>query len=247
MFYERTMGWCVVAIVLTASGGVRAATIQIPKDFPTIQAGIDAAVAGDEVVVAPGTYVENINFLGKAITVRSSNPNDAAVVLSTIIDGGGSGTVVLCTSGEGSDTVLSGFVVTGGVASFGSGGGMANFDSSPTVTNCSFIENTAVRGGGMANVNSSPTVTNCSFTGNTADFGGGIFNNVHRPTVTNTEFCINTPDAIDGPFTDGGGNSLEYCGPPIPAPETCPADLDGDDAVDFDDVLAVLTAWGPCP
>ncbi len=107
MFYERTMGWCVVAIVLTASGVVRAATIQIPKDFPTIQAGIDAAVDGDEVVVAPGTYVENIDFFGKAITVRSTDPNDAGVVLNTIIDGGGAGSVVIdadrCGPGGGRD------------------------------------------------------------------------------------------------------------------------------------------------
>ncbi len=94
---------------------------------------------------------------------------------------------------------------------------------------------------------SNPTVTNCTFSTNTAFDGGGMFNGDGSPTVANTGFCSNTPDAIDGSYTDGGGNSLEFCGPPIQAPETCPADLDGDDAVDFDDLLAVLTAWGPCP
>jgi hypothetical protein len=49
-----------------------ASTINVPADQPTIQSAINAASNGDTVVVAPGTYTENINFLGKAITVESS-------------------------------------------------------------------------------------------------------------------------------------------------------------------------------
>ncbi|MGE5303950.1 MAG: hypothetical protein ACM3TN_11595, partial [Alphaproteobacteria bacterium] len=50
---------------------VQAATIHVPADQPTIQAAINSAVNSDTVLVAPGTYVENINFRGKAITVIS--------------------------------------------------------------------------------------------------------------------------------------------------------------------------------
>jgi hypothetical protein len=57
-------------------------TINVPADQPTIQAAINAATTGATVLVAPGTYYENINFLGKYITVTSSG--GAAV---TIIDG----------------------------------------------------------------------------------------------------------------------------------------------------------------
>lgn len=45
--------------------------IHVPTDAPTIQACIDAAVNGDECVVAPGTYNELINFNGKAIILRT--------------------------------------------------------------------------------------------------------------------------------------------------------------------------------
>ncbi len=115
----------------------------------------------DEIVVAEGEYFENINFLGKAVTLRSTDPNDPVVVVNTIINGGGVGSVVTCISGEWPNTVLSGFTITGG-----NGGGMYNLSSSPTVTNCTFSGNTASSGGGMFNANSSPTVTNCTFSGN---------------------------------------------------------------------------------
>jgi len=101
--------------------------------------------------------------------------------------------------------------------------------------------------GGQA---ASPTVTNCSFSGNTASFaGGGMFGNVPaNPTVTNTGFCDNTPDAIDGTINDGGGNSLLYCPPPIPKPDPCPTDINGDGVTNVLDLIDLLLAFGQaCP
>ena len=80
----------------------------------TIQAAIgpvgSGAGNGDEIIVAPGSYNECINFNGKAITLRSSDGADV-----TTIDGTGlSCSLVKCENGEGSDTVLEGFTITGG-------------------------------------------------------------------------------------------------------------------------------------
>ena len=70
--------------------------INVPADQPTIQAGIDAAVDADTVLVQPGTYVENINYNGKNITVASLflTTQDTTYISQTIIDGNQTGSVV---------------------------------------------------------------------------------------------------------------------------------------------------------
>ena len=199
---------CSLVMAIAAFSGAAAADIiNVPGDFPTIQEAIDAAMDGDEVVVQPGTYNETINFLGKAITVRSSNGPQV-----TIIDAQQTGTVVTCNNGEGPDTVLDGFTVTGGEPS-----GMRNVISSPTVTNCTFSGNTAFGGGGdgggMFNVQSNPMVTNCTFSGNSADDrGGGVYNLVSSSTVTNCAFSGNTADFGGGMFNDFVANpTVTHC------------------------------------
>ena len=171
----------------------------------TIQAAIDAAINGDVVIVAQSEYFESINFNGKAITVRSLVPTDPGVVMNTIINGNDALHVVTCDTGEGPDSVLSGFVITGGNANGGTpddqGGGMFNDGSSPAVNNCSFIGNMASgMGGGMINRNGSPTVTNCSFIGNTANGtgGGGMCNLGDSSPVTNCTFSGNVAAGGNG-------------------------------------------------
>jgi len=77
---------------------------------------------------------------------------------------------------------------------------MFNFDSSPTLTNCTFSGNTGFLGGGMTNfVGSSPSVTGSTFSGNSALLhGGGMFNLQSSPTVTNCMFDGNSADFAGG-------------------------------------------------
>jgi parallel beta-helix repeat protein len=164
----------------------------------SIQAVIDDANDGDKIWVAPGTYNEAIDFKGKAVRLRSYGGPEV-----TTIDGTGNYHVVKCESGEDANTVLEGFTITGGNAngtdSNSNGGGMYNYESSPTVTDCTFTNNTAsLDGGGMYNDGgiysngNSPTVTGCNFNRNSADDGGGMYNDNSSPTVTNCTFSGNT-------------------------------------------------------
>ena len=95
--------------------------INVPADFPTIQEGINAASDGDTVLIAEDTYLENINFTGKAITVASNFiiDGDTSHIRNTIIDGSQPddpdlGSVVTFNSEEDTTSILCGFTVTGG-------------------------------------------------------------------------------------------------------------------------------------
>ena len=136
-----------MAISLSCVRAAEAATINVPADQSTLQQAITAASNGDTVLVAPGTYHENINFLGKAITVASTGGPSV-----TTIDGGGTESVVTFSSGEANSSVLEGFTITNGNASvynLYSGGGIAIFYASPTIKNNVITNNAACSGGGI--------------------------------------------------------------------------------------------------
>jgi hypothetical protein len=129
-----------------------AATIRVPADAATIQRAIDSAVAGDTVLVSPGTYVENITFRGKAITVASEQGPEL-----TIIDGNRAGSVVTFDSGETRNAVLEGFTVRNGANSF-SGGGVLIRNSAPSIIGNWIVGNGACSGAGINSYFSSPLI-----------------------------------------------------------------------------------------
>ncbi len=95
-------------------------TINIPNDIDSLQTAIDLAPDGSIIIVAPGTYTENIDFHGKVITIQSTDPNDPDIVSSTIIDGNETGPVITFDSGETNAACLRGFTITNGRANYGS-------------------------------------------------------------------------------------------------------------------------------
>jgi len=78
-----------MGILFLCSGALSATIINIPSEYLTIQQGIDASLVADTVLVQPGTYIENINYNGKNITVASLflTSADTSYISQTIIDG----------------------------------------------------------------------------------------------------------------------------------------------------------------
>ncbi len=153
-----------------------ATIINIPADQPTIQEGINIAVNGDTVLVQPGTYFENIDFIGKGVTVGSLflTTQDTSYITQTIIDGNQLIFCVTFSSGEDSSSVLSGLTITNG--NFINGGGIFCIgNSSPSLLNLIVTENNGDNGGGIScNMNSNPLIKNVVITNNTAHGAGGI-------------------------------------------------------------------------
>jgi len=90
-----------VFLLIICSATVQARVIHVPADSSTIQGGINGASNGDTVMVHPGTYYEHdIDFLGKAITVTGTDPEDSAVVASTVVDADSLGSIFVFQSGE---------------------------------------------------------------------------------------------------------------------------------------------------
>ena len=147
--------------------------------------------------------------------VDHNDTTDANGVTTTIV--GGNAYHVVRSTNNHNTAILDGFTITGGNANGSypdnNGGGMFNFSSSPTVTNCTFSGNTASTGGGMFNDSSSPTLTNCTFSGNTASAGGGMYNYFSSsPTLTNCTFSGNTASTTGGGmFNDSSSFTLTNC------------------------------------
>lgn len=184
-----------VSICFTlACGSLFGATWFVPDDFPTIQDAIDAALAGDAIIVRPGHYPENIDFLGKAVSLLSEEGPEV-----TTIDGNQAGSVVVFQGGEGPDTVLSGFTITNGQAY--SGGGIYCIGSSPEITNNIIIGNSAdYSGGGICcEGGSSPEIAGNRITENTTpQFGAGMLTDQSTPAIVSNTFTLNKSSTSAG-------------------------------------------------
>ncbi|MFB3908570.1 MAG: right-handed parallel beta-helix repeat-containing protein [Candidatus Eisenbacteria bacterium] len=212
-------------VLPVASPGVASGTIlNVPESYPTISQAIDFAAEGDTVLVAPGTYYENLQFRGVDIVLLSSGGMEV-----TTIDGGTNGPTIVIDQGEGRGLVVEGFTITGGqyVLQIDQRGIVIR-DSSPTIRhnwirdNCTGDITQALGAGIYAGGASSPCIENNLIESNIAyqtlliPAGGGIYLESYLPLPFPARIVGNVirDNRVTGSFeVSGGGVYVEVAVP----------------------------------
>jgi hypothetical protein len=190
--------WVAAGTYAPTTGTDRSATFQMVSNI-----AIYGGFTGSETCRQARNWETNVTTLSGDIGIKGDASDNCYHVV---------------TATEVTVATLDGFTITGGNANGFSndypdtwGGGMLNLGSSPSVTNCTFSENSATEaGGGMCNNYSSPSVTNCTFFRNSAigvntGVGGGMYNYYSNPSVTNCTFSGNF--AFQGGGMNNGSSS----------------------------------------
>ena len=180
--------------------------LRVPEDHPTIQSAINFAVSGNVIIVQPGIYKENLNFEGKNITVCSKfrSTQDRSYIVSTIIDGNNSGSVVNFEDEETETSELIGFTIKNGSGNDHRGGGIFIYNASPTIKDVIVKENKAEKfGGGIYLYNSNSLIENVKIKENLSlgaeyGYGGGIYLNNSNPILYNLEIIDNKANEFGG-------------------------------------------------
>ncbi|MBU2689787.1 MAG: right-handed parallel beta-helix repeat-containing protein [Candidatus Eisenbacteria bacterium] len=198
-------------------------------DFPTIQAAIDAALEGDIIELTDGTFTgdgnRDMDYLGKAITVRSQGGNPE----TCLIDCEGSQSephgAIEFSGGEGASSILEGITIRGAYPA-----GIICDSSSPTLYNCRFRDNLGSAlglnhsqssiigcqflnnasdfgGAGINWANSSGSITDCVFEENTALVGAGLFCQWASPTISGCSFVGNAATLTGGAIAGQSSSS----------------------------------------
>ncbi len=189
-------------IVLLSLFAETMAVINIPDDYPTIQQGIDVAIPGDTILIAPGTYIEELEIEQKDLTLGSHflTSGDTTFINNTILDGDSTYHILTCWGPH--EIIISGLTFTHGYGDWihepytaWGGAVTANDYTDISFNRCCFNENYGVRNTCInANDSCSVTVRGSGFSRNSGfPKTNVISNNIGRElTVHGCSFFNNT-------------------------------------------------------
>jgi hypothetical protein len=190
---------------------------EVPLDFPTIQAAIDASQNGDSIIVAPGEYHERLNFNAHNVLLASQYiiSGDTSIISQTIIDGDSLGAAVTFENGENDPAAIIGFTITRGAAIEGAGIKCTN-GSSPRIEANKITENYAdINGAGIYCIdNSNPQIKSNLFSENIASsgeygFGGGAVSCRYcSPLISGNEIFGNIAGSGGGILCDNSNAEI---------------------------------------
>ncbi len=213
------LGAMALALSTAASGTTYLVCPDGTGDFLTIQPAIDAAVNGDIIELCDATFTgdgnRDLDYGGKAITVRSRSGNPQACVIDCQGSPANPHRAFYFHSGEGNGSVLAAIKIMNGFH-FAPGGGIHCDGASPTITDCVLSDNLSFEhGAGMFCTNCSPVLTGCTFSANgdgTGNAGAGLACLVASPTLTDCTFSGNSSQAAGGLYCgDSSSPSLTNC------------------------------------
>ena len=225
---------CLAFCAACFAPSARAATLNVPAQYATIQFAVTAANAGDTILVADGTYTgagnRDVDFGGRDLIVQSASGNPA----NCVIDCQQAGCAFILSSGLTAKSVIAGFTIKNGAGhiapnGYACGGGIYALGypdysgSSPIITHCVFTINSAKYGGGLSggvathcvfNGNSGlyygggmefGAAFNCVFSGNSGELGGG---GIYSGSATNCVFNGNSASGGGGMFFGSATNCV---------------------------------------
>lgn len=173
----------IILVFFIFKAHVNAATLNVPGTYPTIQAALNSALAGDDILVQPGTYMENITWP----TTQNLRLISAGDATNTFIDGNNTGRVITFPTGQNynNSTIIDGFCIQNGYLNATNSYGAAIY-----AVNCSAtFKNLILR--------------NNSIIGATRAYGGGIyFSNSSGAIIDSCEFINNE---VNSSFNSHGG------------------------------------------
>jgi len=244
--------------------------VDVPGDFPSLQAALDAAVDGWSIRLDPGSYAGPIVISQRSVSVEANGP-----IGSVIFDGTGHlGPVVAILDDPNREsrlpTTLRGIHITGGSEgspiehdgeSYLAGGGLLAVGAEVSIESCLITTNHASHGGGVAAVSSLLSLKHTEIADNAADqAGGGIALIETRALIEVSTIQGNTASVGAGAWIDAESlveiSSSTICDNQPDQIEgawedrggnascACIGDLNGDGAIDGSDLAPLLGAWG---